>query len=252
MRVAVFIGGSIKNGLDSPTPGESRWAQNLAKMLSKNGHEVDCICNDMSDRPSWGSATPLPNVYLSPIINTSKEYDICLYTPWEHTFTKDRRWESCRSLPLKARWYVHCTFSWGDSIRTDHDCYSHKHVLAYPYIQEDHQFSADKRINPYLTFPLPIPIFEELAPIHIGIRKNILWSTKDVFHPDWGKSEGFVDGNPDHHVPRIGIATLRSIKRLSEKYSFETHFLSTKYFSKFFSYYIMIFITPHHFIILQT
>lgn len=230
MDIAIFIGGSIKNGLDSPTPGESRWAQNLAKMLSKHGHSVDCICNDMKDRPSWGNATLWPNVFLFPLINTAKEYDICLYTPWEHTFTRNRQWESCRTLPLRAKWYVHCTFSWGDSIRTDHDCYNHKHVLAYPYIQENNQFSSDKSINPYPTFPLPIPIYDTFSPINISERKDILWSTKDVFHPDWGKNEGYVDGNPNHHVPRIGLATLKCVKKLSEKHFFDVHFLSTQYF----------------------
>jgi hypothetical protein len=224
MKIIIFVSGSIKQGLDSPNPGESRWACNLAKMLSLNGHEVDCICNSPWDPPSWGSARVYPNVTLSAHIQKQKEYDLALYIPWDHQNNNGHLfpWESCKTLPVKAKWYVHNTFSWGDSIATDHDCYNNNHVLAYPYIQEDHQFPKDKQQNPFPTFPLPIPIYHELASINIENRKNILWSTKDVFHPDWG--------DLNHHVPRIGFATLKAIKRLSEKYDFEVNFLSTRFF----------------------
>ena len=225
MKVIIFISGSIKQGLDSPTPGEGRWAANLAKMLSMNGHEVDCICNTPWDPPSWGHAKRYPGVTLSPRIQKDKEYDLALYIPWDHQNNNGHMfpWESCKTLPVKARWYVHNTFSWGDSIATEHDCYNNNHVLAYPYIQEDHQFPVDKEKNPFPTYPLPIPIYHELAPINIEQRKDILWSTKDVFHPDW-------QGGVTHHVPRIGLATLNAIKKLSRKYSFHVHFLSTQYF----------------------
>lgn len=225
MKIIIFVSGSIKQGLDSPTPGEGRWSAQLAKMLSMNGHEVDCICNSPWDPPSWGNAKQYPNVTLSAHIQKEKQYDLALYIPWDHQNNNGHLfpWESCKTLPVKAKWYVHNTFSWGDSIATDHDCYNNNHVLAYPYIQENHQFPIDKEKNPFRTYPLPIPIYKDFAPIDVENRKNILWSTKDVFHPDW--SDGV-----NHHVPRIGFATLKAIKRLSEKYSFEVNFLSTKYF----------------------
>jgi hypothetical protein len=225
MKIVIFVSGSIKNGLDSPTPGEGRWAQNLAKMLSINGHEVDCICNTPWDSPSWGNARVYPNVTLSAHIQKQKEYDLALYVPWDHQHNNGHLfpWENCKTLPVKAKWYAHNTFSWGASIASEHDCYMHNHVLVYPYIQENHQFPVDLKENPFPTFFLPIPIYDNIAPLNIEERRNILWSTKDVFHPDWGKL--------DHHVPRIGLATLNAIRKLASKKRFDVHFLSTRFFS---------------------
>jgi hypothetical protein len=236
MKVIIFIGNTIKSGLDSPTPGESRWAQNLARMLGENGHEVDGIAGVPWDPPSWGDTTPVPGVTLSALPDYNKEYDLALYLPWEYQVYDTNKlsytaWRPCYKIPVKAKWYVHCTFSWGASIADDHDCYNRNHVLAYPYIQEDHQFPTDSAENPYKTFALPIPLYKELAPIELENRKNILWSTKDVFHPDWGKCPEFPDGNPNHHCPRIGMATLGAIKRLAQKHSFDVHFLSTRFFN---------------------
>jgi hypothetical protein len=156
--------------------------------------------------------------------NGLKEYDIALYAPWEHQYPgHDKGWHKCTTIPLKAKWFVHCTFSWGISIRDDHTCYNNNHVLAYPYIQEKNQFPTDKIENPYPTFALPLPIYRQYAPVNLQDRKNIMWSTKDVFHNDW--PEG-------HHCPRIGLATMKAIRKLREKHVFDTHFLSTRYFHK--------------------
>lgn len=221
MKVAIFLSGSINNGLESATPGEGRWGQNLARMLAENGHEVDCIAGHYWDRPGWGTTPPLANVTFDFTPNTTKQYDLALYCPWEHQYNGPK-WEGCLTNPLKAKWYVHCTFSWGDSIKNDHTCYNNNHVLAYPYIQENHQFPITKEANPYPTFALPLPIYREFAPINLEKRKNILWSTKDVFHNDW--PEG-------HHVPRIGLATMQAIKRLRQKHDFSVNFLSTRFFN---------------------
>ena len=223
MKVAIFLSGRITNGLDSPTPGEGRYGQNLAKMLAMFGHEVDCIANTYSDAPVWGSGTRYPGVTLSPFPNRDKEYDIVLYIPWEHQYNAGHAWEPCLTVPLKSKFYVHCTFSWGDSIGTDHTCYENNHVLGFPYVQDTGNFPKDKKVNPYPTFPLPMPIYQYFGDVNLDTRKNILWSTKDVFHPEWK--------DKDHHVPRIGLATLNAIKRLRNKYTFDTHFLSTRYFN---------------------
>jgi hypothetical protein len=222
MKVAVFVSGSLKNGLESATPGEGRWGQNLSRMLAEKGHEVDVISGHYWDQPRWGNSEPVPNVTLSYIPSGLKEYDLAIYAPWEHQY-RGPKWESCLTIPLRAKYFVHCTFSWGDSIKNDHTCYNNNHVLAYPYIQENNQFPTTKEANPYPTFALPLPIYRDFAPIELEKRKNIMWSTKDVFHDDW--PEG-------HHCPRIGLATLNSIKKLRQKHEFETRFLSTRYFNK--------------------
>jgi hypothetical protein len=224
MEIAVFLSGAITSGLDSPTAGEGRWGQNLSRMLSMYGHNVDCFSDPGQGHPSWGRTVPIPNVALSAFHRTNKQYDIVLYMPWEHQYNRGWQYphEPCLTMPLKAKWYAHFTFSWAASIPGDHTCYNNNHVLAYPYIQEAHQFPPYGDENPYRVYPLPIPIYTELSTIAIEKRKDLLWSTKDVFHPDWGSVE--------HHVPAIGMRTLRAIKRLSEKYTFNTHFLSTTYF----------------------
>ncbi len=234
MKVIVFIGNTLKNGLNSPTPGESRWAQNLARMLGEHGHEVDAIAGVVWDPPCWGASTPVPGVTLSALPDYDKEYDLAIYMPWEYQVYENNQytpWRQCHEIPLKAKYYVHNTFSWGISIRDDHICHQKNHILAYPYMQENHQFPTDPAENPYPTFALPLPLYKEILPVDLENRKNILWSTKDVFHPDWGKCEEHPEGNIDHHCPRIGMATLGAIKRLAEKHEFDTHFLSTRFFS---------------------
>lgn len=224
MKIAVFVSGSLKSGLDSATPGEGRWGQNLARMLAEKGHEVDVISGHYWDQPRWGDTGTVPGVTLSYFPNGNKEYDLALYIPWEHQYPgPGKGWHKCTTIPLKAKWFVHCTFSWAASIRDDHTCYNNNHVLAYPYIQENHQFPTNKVENPYPTFALPLPIYRNFAPINLEKRKNLMWSTKDVFHDDW--PEG-------HHCPRIGLATLNAIKKLRQKHEFDTHFLSTRYFNK--------------------
>jgi hypothetical protein len=233
MDIVVFIGGTINNGLDSATPGEGRWAQNLAKMLAEHGHNIDVVANVVWAPPSWGTSKPISNVTLSPLLNTEKEYDLALYMPWEYQVWENNQytaWRPCHEVPIKAKYCVHNTFSWGASIKDDHICYERNHVLAYPYMQENHQFPTDPEDNPYPTFALPMPLYKEILSVNLKDRKNILWSTKDVFHPDWGKCEEYPNGNINHHCPRIGMATLRAIKRLTEKYEFDTHFLSTRFF----------------------
>jgi hypothetical protein len=220
MKIVVFIGGSITNGFDSPTSGESRWAQNLAKMLAERGHEVDVVANSPSDPPSWGSSKPMSNVTLHFRPNPSKLYDLALYIPWEHQYNGPR-WETCHSLPVTAKYYIHCTFSWTNSL-PDHDCWKRNHILAYPYIQEDSQFKLNADKNPFPTFPLPYPIFDTVADIDIAQRKDIVWACKDVFHPGW-KNNG-------SHVPRIGMDALQCVKDLSNEFDFNFHVLSTRFF----------------------
>lgn len=225
MDICIFLSGSIDNGLDSPTAGEGRFGMQLCKMLALKGHKVDCVAAaNHVHPPTWGDSTPVPNVNLNFNINPNKQYDIALYVPWEHQYNNPRaRFEPCVTIPLRSSWYVHCTFSWSQSIVDDHTCYNNRHVLAYPYIQEGGQFPPTSEDQPYRIYPIPIPIYTDLPEIGVGSRKDIIWSTKDVFHPDWG--------SVDHHVPRIGMATLRSIKRLSEQFEFDTHFLSTRFFN---------------------
>jgi hypothetical protein len=222
MKILIFVSGThMPEGLDSPSAGEGRWAMGLAKLLAQEGHQLHCVGGTKWNHPSWGSTQPLPNVTLSHTWPQDQEFDLVLYTPWENLDVGSRgNYGSCRTLPIKAKWYVHCQFGWGDSIATDHDCYDHNHFLAYPYIQDEKQWFTTK--NPYKTFPLPIPVYSELAPLALNERKTIIWSAKGVFHQDWPL---------DHHVPRMGGDASRALLRLSKEIDFNLVFLDGKYLS---------------------
>jgi hypothetical protein len=220
MKVVVFVGGSIVNGFESAASGESRWAQNLGKMLAQRGHVVDIVANDFYNPPSWGHTSPMPNVNLLSVPNSNIFYDIALYVPWEHQFN-GLRWKTCRSIPVNAKYYVHCTFSWTHSL-PNQDCWKYNHILAYPFKQEDSQFIENQSKNPFPTFFLPYPIFEELVDVKIENRKDIIWTCKDVYHSGWDKN--------GEHVPRIGTDILRCVKKLSKEFSFNFHLLSTRLF----------------------
>lgn len=221
MKIAVFLSGTINNGLDSPTSGEGRWGMELARMLAYYGHDIVCY-TDPGSASSWGVQRPLSNVRIERFHKTQEKFDVALYIPWEHQYN-GQEWETCETLPLSAKWFVHCTFSWTLSL-PDHNCYNNNHVLAYPYIQENQQFPpSESEGNPYKVFPLPIPLYQNFSPVDLGARKDILWSTKDVFHPGWG--------SVDHQVPAIGMRVLKAIKRLSDAHDLKAHFLSTGHFN---------------------
>ncbi len=163
MKIACFLSGGATNGLDSPTAGEGRWGQNLAKMLAQRGHEVDCIAGSPFDPMTWGNSTPVPNVSLYRQINPNKMYDIALYFPWEHErIPGSGKWEPCTISPLKSKWYVHCQFGWAQSVADDHTCYNNNHVLVYPSIQDGAQFPPKGPDNPFRTYAFPIPMYENL------------------------------------------------------------------------------------------
>lgn len=224
MRICVFMSGGLSNGLDSPTAGEGRWGQNLAKMLALNGHLVDCIAGSPFDPMTWGSSAPIDNVTLYRHINPNILYDLALYFPWEYErVAGSGHWEPCTVSPLKSKWYVHCQFGWASSVANDHICYKNNHVLAYPSIQDSAQFPpSESEENPFKTFALPIPIYDRVADLNLENRTDLMWSCKGVFDPGWGST--------GHHCPKIGLRTLKAIKRLSENYDFTVHFLSSDTF----------------------
>lgn len=208
MKILVFVSGYIKHGLCSPTSGEGSWGLGLAEMLAEHGHQIDCIANAPCDPPSWGDTTPVPNINFYPVFDPNKDYDLVLYTPWENMAVGDRgSYGACTTLPIKAKWFAHCTYSWSPSIN-NRECAKGNHVLCYAFVQDGNSFPPTGPDNWFRTFALPKPVYKELAPLNLGKRDVIFWTCKGVFHPDWPK---------DHYLPEMGVRALKALKRISDE-----------------------------------
>ena len=219
MKVLIFISGTETNqGLDSPMSGEGVWAASLTKMLSLYGHDVTAVAGVPWKIPSWGNARRYSNVNLTHIWDPRIEYDLVLYTPWENLNVGHRgNYGACTTLPIKAKAFVHCQFGFGASVETDHTCYHNKHYICYPYIQDAAQWPTTGNFK---YFPLPIPVYETLTDINPATRKNIIWSSKAVFHKDWPD---------DHYILKLGENALKALLKLKKEYNFHLYFLDGKY-----------------------
>lgn len=215
MDIAVFISGHLTRGLETPGNGEGRWGIQLARMLALKGHKIDCISNHYS---SLGGVKPPDNINVYTGI-PEKQYDIAIYVPWEHVVGRPP-YGPCTDIPIKAEWYIHCSFGWGRSIPDNHTCYNNKHVLAFPYIQHGLEFPKHGPENPFMTFPLPIPIYDQFKPINIENRNLMAWTSKEVFHP-YRSSDDFV--------MQLGIKVLKSMSLIAHEYGLGTVFVGSEY-----------------------
>lgn len=61
MKILINCPGSFTHGLDSPERGEGRWAQNVARLLGKAGHDVFACSGESLLQ---GEGRPAPGVTL--------------------------------------------------------------------------------------------------------------------------------------------------------------------------------------------
>lgn len=203
MKIVIDIPGSVYEGLDSPERGESRWAQNWAKFLANEGHQVICVCNP----GLWGKATPIKNVELRPWSNTAPiECDIYINSAW---------WKGKNIGDIRAKTYVHMSYSLEDHAR-DPSFITRGHVLAYPYELSKSKFICERNPFSYKTFALPIPLAEDFCSSAFD-RPALTFSAKDVFLDRHNERE--------RHWYEAGKNILHTIALLAEKYDLPCIFL---------------------------
>lgn len=203
LKVVIDIPGSVYEGLDSPERGESRWAQNWAKFLANEGHQVICICNP----GHWGSVPPIKNVELRHWSNKAHiDCDIYMNSCW---------WRGRDIGNVTANLYVHHSYSLEDHMK-DPTFITKNHVLAYPYVQSAPNFLHEK--NPFLskTFCMPVPLINEFQPSAFH-KKTITFSAKDVFLDRHAQAES--------HWFQVGRDTIRAIINVSNKYDLPAMFM---------------------------
>lgn len=228
MKVLVYVGGAYE-GINTPVGGEGRWALNLVDMLASFGHEVHCLGTGRGghEAPQWGQQKPIRNVHFLHIrdLNPHFQYDAFLNVPWDWTNIKNN-WEHCPHPPAKAHVYVHCMFSWNESIEqatidrykcigSDHL----NHIVSVPYPPMD-QYPHRPEVK---LVPLHLPFFKDLEPVgDLSQRKSYTWACKDVFLDEWPS---------DMSIHTEGLKILQSLVYLSDKYSIQCNFISAKCFS---------------------
>lgn len=164
MKIAILCPGSFTHGLDSPERGESRWAQNMAKLLGKNGHEVVAF----SAGNKWGLGDRHPNVELRDQNNVdSTHFDIYIDPAW---------WEG-KEIRVKADRYFRLKWSVEPS---ESRRYPENHFLLYPYEISKKKFLVDRNVNRDKTFFLPGPFGDKLHEPRFGNRA-ILFSTREAY-----------------------------------------------------------------------
>lgn len=165
MKILFNVPGAWTHGLDSPERGESRWAQNLARLLGKTeGYSVFAAS---AGRPNWGNGRPAPGVTLISDRDAKKHgtFDFYFDSSW---------WEGKQPIAA-ARKYFHVHWSLEERLRDPN--FPKDHYIIYPYYTSTPKFINEHNPNPDRTFFLPTPFCEQLSPPAFN-KKEILWPTR--------------------------------------------------------------------------
>jgi hypothetical protein len=227
MNIAVYIGGAF-HGLDTPCGGEPRWYMNFAEMMALNGHNIHCYATGPGgggQMPTWGHQTPIKNITLLHPRQYDQNfiYDVFFSVPLDWN-NPDGTWSSCPKVFLKAKKYIHCSFSWNTGLQevyaTRHGCtiQENAHIIALPY-QPISQYETDP--NGPMVRVMNYPLFNELAPISINKTKGFTWASKDVFSDEWGEDKPFHEH---------GRYVLEKIAQIAQKDDIPCFFISGETF----------------------
>jgi len=200
MKIVIDIPGNTNQGLESPERGESRWAQNWAKFLALEGHQITCVCGP---NPSWGDTKPVPN---------------CTLVDWHHDFIEceifmHATWWPGRSIgKLSSKKYVHLHFGWEPQL-ADSSFIQENHIIAYPFKASAPNFLHKN--NPFVnkTFLLPIPLAEKFGKPNFH-KKELTYSAKDVFLDRQSKN-----------WYEVGKSTILSMTELAKIHSLKCNFM---------------------------
>lgn len=171
MKIHVHCPGLMNEGLDSPSRGESRWTQNLARLLAEAGHEVVITA---SGNPVWGSRPELVGITLVPetrpksyMDNTFGVFDVSMDSAcWKG---KPRAVSAKRYLILKwsLEEYMRATRLQDDEF------------LCFPHRLYESSFFLPGCVNADKTFLLPLPFGDGLSEPNSD-KDGLLWTSKDI------------------------------------------------------------------------
>lgn len=170
MKMHIHCPGSMTDGLDSPSRGESRWTQNLAKLLSKDGHQIVVTGGGI---PKWGSTKPIKNVLLAPegatpgFLEQFGPFDLNIDSSW---------WEA--KLPM-VNAKKHLLLKWSLEDYTRNKLLPKDIFLCYPLNVRSSQFFEDVCVNKDKTFFLPLPFGPKFHEPNFN-EKGLLWTCKDM------------------------------------------------------------------------
>jgi hypothetical protein len=170
MRIHIHCPGSITDGLDSPSRGESRWTQNLARILAKEGHDIHV---SGGGKPTWGSSSPVKNVTLIPegFLAENKDafgfFDINMDSAW---------WKDKAPVVNAGK---HLILKWSMEDYTARERLPDNQYLCYPLDKDSVQFYEDRCVNQDKTFFLPLPFGDTFHKPNFD-KKGLLWTSKDI------------------------------------------------------------------------
>ena len=189
----LFRSGSEVDGFGG---GEQRWTANLAHFLKSEGYEV-VRCAEGQDAGC----------------------DLFF----------DASWELCTQV--RAPFHIHFSFFGWTSGIVEYPCiHTGNCNLAVPYrsIWANQRTVSKVSEFTYRNIFIPQPYPDNLMPAEANSvpgfnRREILWATKDMFHPNF-ESQSRPDGREQVFV-QSGLDTLRALLRLQKKAEFKMNFL---------------------------
>ena len=170
MKILVLCPGSFTNGLDSAERGESRWAQQYAKMLAMAGHDVYAASMGLH---TGGIHSTHYGVKLTHELDCHKfgPYDLYIDSSW---------WNNKQPYAI-AKKYICLKWSLEDYTREFN--FPDNFFLAYPYPSHMHEFYLPEAKGRNRTFALPTMFGTEFP------------------EPNWSKEKVFLPGKIDTNRP---------------------------------------------------
>lgn len=170
MKIHIHCPGPMTDGLDSPTRGEGRWAQNLARVLANAGHQVFATGGGI---PSWGNTVPVDNVWL--VSESVPKRALDGHGPFDLSI--DPCWWKDKPPMVTAKRYLVLKWSLEDYTRVVP--LPKNQFLCYPLNIHTPQFFKDDCVNKGRTFFLPLPFGSEMCEPNFN-KKGLLWTCKDI------------------------------------------------------------------------
>jgi hypothetical protein len=170
MKIHIHCSGSLTDGLDSPSRGEGRWTQNLARILAKAGHTIVATGGG---NPSWGSTLPVDNVLLVP--ESASDNHLKSLGPFDLDIDP-ARWEG---KPPRVKATKHLLLKWSLEDYTRSKPLPEDTFLCYPLSIHPEQFFEDRCVNKDKTFFLPLPLGDRQHDPNFD-KTSLLWTCKDI------------------------------------------------------------------------